>query len=210
MTLTGGAFHPAADALARLWAAGEPQPEALSSVLEKMRRPLWTVQEGQLTLHTDLTLNFNAHAKGLITDRAAQAAFDSPGVREVLLNIGGDVRHLGRQTVKVGVEAPGPRADNRPPLLHISMCNQAVATSGQAHRGAHLYDPQTGLPTSAARAVSVLASSCAEADALSTAFCVLSVGESLQLAERLPDVGVLILEGEVQRSNAFWQRRQHP
>ncbi|AWN23491.1 FAD:protein FMN transferase [Deinococcus irradiatisoli] len=208
MTVTGGAFHPAADTLARLWAAGEPGPAELQGVLEKLRSPLWTLEGQPVTLHTDLTLNFNAHAKGFITDRAAQAASASPGVREVLLNIGGDVRHLGPRPVQVGVEAPGPLADNRPPLLHVTVHNQAVATSGHAHRGAHLFDPRSGRPTSAERAVSVLAGSCAEADALSTAFCVLDPAESLQVADRLPGVGVLILEGPHRYSNHFWQQHQ--
>lgn len=210
MTLTGGAFHPAADTLARLWASGEPEPGELGRVLEQMRRPLWTLQGEQVTLHTDLGLNFNAHAKGYITDRAAQAAFQSPGVREVVLNIGGDVRHIGQRSVPVGIEAPGEVADNRAPLLFLNIRNQAVATSGQAHRGAHLFDPRSGQPTAAARAVSVLAPTCAEADALSTAFCVLNPGESLALADSLGNVGVLILDDSQQLSNAFWQQHQSP
>ena len=143
MMLTGGAFHPAADSLARLWAAGEPDARTLAAVLEQMRRPLWTQSGDQVTLHTDLTLNFNAHAKGFITDAAARAAFESAGVKEVLLNIGGDVRHLGTQGVRVGIEAPGRHADNREPLLFVRLTNQAVASSGTSHRGAHLFDPRT-------------------------------------------------------------------
>ncbi|WP_161880255.1 FAD:protein FMN transferase [Deinococcus alpinitundrae] len=210
MTLTGGAFHPAADTLARLWALGEPQPGELNRVLEQMRRPLWTLQGDQVTLHTALGLNFNAHAKGYITDRTAQVAFQSPGVREVVLNIGGDVRHIGQRSVPVGIEAPGEVADNRAPLLYLNIHNQAVATSGHSHRGAHLFDPRTGQPTAATRAVSVLAPTCAEADALSTAFCVLDPGESLALANALGTVGVLILDDSQHLSNAFWQQHQLP
>lgn len=210
MTLTGGAFHPASDTLAKLWASGEPEPGELGRVLEQMRRPLWTLHGDQVTLHTDLGLNFNAHAKGHITDQAARAAFESPGVREVVLNIGGDVRHIGQRRVQVGIEAPGELADNREPLLFVRVQNQAVATSGHAHRGAHLFDPRTGQPTAVARAVSMLAPTCAEADALSTAFCVLQPDESLAMADALGNVGVLILGGPQPRSNAFWQHHQSP
>ena len=175
-----------------------------------MRQPLWTLSGDQVTLHTDLGLNFNAHAKGYITDQAARAASQSPGVSEVVLNIGGDVRHIGQKTVQVGVEAPGGLADNREPLLFVAICNQAVATSGHAHRGAHLFNPRTGQPTAATRTVSVLAPTCAEADALSTAFCVLEPEESLALAETLGNVGVMIFDGPQAQSNKFWQRHQHP
>jgi len=210
MTLTGGAFHPASDTLARLWASGEPEPGQLNRVLEQMRCPLWTLSGNRVTLHSDLGLNFNAHAKGYITDRAALAAFQSPGVREVVLNIGGDVCHIGQRSVPVGIEAPGELADNRAPLLFVNIRNQAVATSGQAHRGRHLFDPRSGQPTAAARTVSVLAPTCAEADALSTAFCVLDPGESLALADSLGNIGVLILDDSQQLSNAFWQHHQSP
>ncbi|AZI41496.1 FAD:protein FMN transferase [Deinococcus psychrotolerans] len=215
MTLTGGAFHPAADTLARLWAVGEPDSQTLSGVLEQMRQSLWTLEHQHVTLHTELTLNFNAHAKGFITDAAAQAAFQVAGVREVVLNIGGDVRHLGAQSVPVGIEAPGRLADNREPLAFVRLSNQAVATSGLSHRGAHILDPRSGQQLTTHSSVSVLAKTCAEADALATAFLVLGTEESLRLADSLPNVGVLILEevqgGSVeQRSNAFWRRHQTP
>lgn len=222
MTLTVGAFHPAADSLARLWAAGEPDGQTLNDVLEQMRRPLWTLEGQQVTLHTELTLNFNALAKGFITDAAARAAYQVPGVREVMLNIGGDIRHLGSQNVRVGIEAPGHLADNTEPLLFVRLSNQAVATSGLSHRGAHVFDPRSGQPLTAQLmsqcSVSVLAPTCAEADALATAFLVLGADESLRLADSLPNVGVLILEKTEQRgaaqhvaeqrSNAFWQQHQ--
>ena len=208
MMLSGGAFHPAADSLARLWAAGEPQAGALQAVLDQMQRPLWTLTGHSVTLHTELSLNFNAHAKGFITDAAARAAFDCAGVQEVLLNIGGDVRHLGTQSVRIGIQAPGPLADNREPLLFVRLKNQAVASSGTSHRGAHLFDPRSGQPLSAATTVSVLAPTCAEADALATAFSVLEVDESLRLADTLSGVGVLILGAGTGRSNRFWQQQQ--
>jgi FAD:protein FMN transferase len=208
MTLTGGAFHPAADTLARLWQTGEPDCATLNDVLEQMQRPLWTLNGQQVTLHTPLSLNFNALAKGFITDAAAQAALNVPGVRQVMLNIGGDVRHLGQGSVSVGLEAAGQWADNRPPVGFVTLNNQAVTTSGQTYRGAHLFDPRTGQPTSAGRTVSVIAPNCADSDALSTAFCVLDIPDCLALANRLEGVGVLIHEGESSSSTPYWQQRR--
>ena len=208
MTLTGGAFHPAADTLARLWQHGEPEAGTLQGVLEQMRRPLWTLEGQQVTLHTSLSLNFNALAKGFITDASAQAAMNVPGVRQVMLNIGGDVRHLGQGRVGVGLEAPGQWADNRPPVGSVAVSNQAVTTSGQTYRGAHLFNPRTGQPTPTGRTVSVIAPSCAESDALSTAFCVLDVSECLALADRLEGVGVRISEGRLLVANTFWRRHE--
>lgn len=213
MTLTGGAFHPAADTLARLWQRGRPDAGTLQGVLEQMKEPLWTLEGGptgarQVTLHTALSLNFNALAKGFITDAAAQAALKVPGVRQVMLNIGGDVRHLGQGEVSVGLEAPGQWADNRPPVGFVTLSNQAVTTSGQMHRGAHLLDPRTGQPTSAERTVSVIAPSGAESDALSTALCVLEVSECLALVGGLEGVGVRIGEGRLLATTTFWQQHE--
>ena len=172
-----------------------------------MAQPLWTLEGRQAALHTSLSLNFNAHAKGFIADAAARAAFSVPGVREVMLNLGGDLCHLGRQSVLVGVEAPGSRSDSAAPAALVRLRGQALASSGSSHRGQHLIDPRSGWRVSSQRAASVLADTCAEADALATAFCVLSSAESLHLADAL-GVGVLIFAEDKTHSNAVWQQAQ--
>ena len=79
--------------------------------------------------------------------------------------------------------------------------NRALATSGSTYqffraggkRYSHIIDPRTGYPASGVLSATALAGSGAEADALSTAFFVLGVEESMAFCERRPDVGALLI-----------------
>lgn len=110
--LSGGAFHPATEALSPLWQQAEAigVPPDVGAVLEQMRRPLYSVQETgghwTATRLTDLPLGFNAFAKGYVADRAAEAAAAVTGVTQVLVNIGGDLRVLGPQGVQIDIADP--------------------------------------------------------------------------------------------------------
>jgi FAD:protein FMN transferase len=217
--LSGGAFHPATEALSQLWREAETSGELpnVQPVLEQLQGPLYTVaQEGEhwtATRLSDLPLGFNAFAKGLIADRAAEAAFRVPGVRQVLVNIGGDLRVLGPQPVQVGMADPGTLADNAAPLSLVNVCGQGVATSGRARRGftvngqwhSHVLDPRSGQPAAHIISASVVAPDSASADVLATIFSILGPQGSLRLADSLPGVACLLVgqHGQVFR-NARW------
>ena len=70
---------------------------------------------------------------------------------------------------------------------------RAFALKGK--RYTHIIDPRTGRSARGISSVTVIAPSALEADALSTAISVLGVKEGLALAEALPAVEVLIVEG---------------
>ncbi|WP_189089951.1 FAD:protein FMN transferase [Deinococcus ruber] len=231
-SLTGGAFHPGSEALTQLWrdaeqqtlspenAAPGPDEAALSRVLERLNSPVWSEED---SWRPALPLNLNAFAKGYIVDRAAQAAYSvlQPGsAAEVLVNIGGDLRHIaapnrgpGIGGVPVNVMNPRTPYDNAAPLTQIQLQGQGLATSGGAFRGfviggtraSHVLDPRSGRPVEHVISASVLAPTCADADALATAFSVLGPSESLALAEQLPGVSCLLVlaDGQQQRSREF-------
>ncbi|GIW36356.1 MAG: FAD:protein FMN transferase [Meiothermus sp.] len=207
---TYGAFNPAAAALQTLYAQnpqpGEAELEALRAALQG---PLWRLEGQEAHKITPLPLTFNALAKGLIADRAAQAALRVGGL-EVLLNLGGDLRHLGQQRVRVAVAHPFSPADNASPLARLWVCNQGVATSGPSQRGVHLFDPRTGQPATQVVQATVVAPSAATADVLATAFCVLEPMLSLALAEVF-GVGCLLVEasGQTHSNPRFEQQRIH-
>lgn len=83
----------------------------------------------------------------------------------------------------------------------VKLRDRALGTSGgqfqsfryRGRRYGHLLDPRSGLPAEGALSVTVLASSAALADALSTAFYVLGLEESLRYCERHPEVGMVML-----------------
>lgn len=195
MARTYGAFNPAAAALQRLYQQNPHPNEAELCVLrEALRGPLWQLRGEVAHKLTPLPLTFNALAKGHIADCAAQAAV-AEGALGVLMNLGGDIRHIGPQSVRVAVVDPFAQADNAPPLARLTICNQGVATSGRSQRGAHLFDPRTARPIARMVQATVVAPDAATADVLATVFCVLEPRQSLALAEEL-GVGALLVEAD--------------
>ena len=185
-------------------------------MLASFAGPPWDLDETALRAHKRFPfgLDFNAIAKGRIVDRSALAAA-AAGAREVLLDIGGDIRHLGSSRQRVAVADPRDPADNAPPGAVITLSGEAVATSGGTYRGfrvaelwySHVLDPRTGRPVRGTAAATVIAPDCATADVLATAFNVLAPHESLALADSLTGVGCLLhtSDGDV-LSNATFDR----
>ncbi|RYG64207.1 FAD:protein FMN transferase, partial [bacterium] len=157
--VTDGAFLPTVETITRGLRAREagdvaPDIEALDP-----RAPLWCVDLPALVARrlTRCPASLNALAKGYILDRAAEAARLEPGTREVMLNLGGDLRHLttdpaGGNRVAVAIADPAHPEENAPPLAAVLVSGHGVATSGGYRRGfridgawrGHLLDPATG------------------------------------------------------------------
>ncbi len=195
MAHTQGAFNPAAAAIQALYGQNpKPTEDQREALRRELKGPLWRLEGPRAHKLNALPLTFNALAKGHIADRAAQAAV-ARGARQVLLNLGGEVRHIGPQPVRVGVADPLAGADNAPPLARLYICNQGVATSGLSQRGSHLFDPRTARPATQVVQASVVAPVAATADVLATAFCVLEPMLSLALAEVF-GVGCLLVEAD--------------
>ncbi|HEX7977190.1 MAG TPA: FAD:protein FMN transferase [Gemmatimonadaceae bacterium] len=216
--LTGRAFDPAAQAIIALLrdGAGErSEDDALGELLTSLRGPLWHVDRraGIARRLTPHAISVDAIAKGYIVTRAAALARAVDGVSEVLLNVGGDIQHLGERSVTVGVTDPFAPAENAAPIAVVRLKNAAIATSGGYRRGfiahgrrvSHIVDPRTGQPAEHIASASAFAPDCATADALSTAFSVLAPHESVALADSLRDVGCLVVErdGSI-TTNATW------
>jgi thiamine biosynthesis lipoprotein len=106
--------------------------------------------------------------KGWAVERAAQHLAAVPGL-DWCLNAGGDVAVLTPSGEPFGVGVQDPR-DPQAVLTVLATTTGAVATSGTAARGAHLYDPLTGRPASAPfLSVTVAGPSLRIADVLATA-----------------------------------------
>jgi FAD:protein FMN transferase len=222
--LTHNAFHPGVDALSALWRSDrKPSSNELEPILEQLDKPLWTISDDLVQRTSSLPVNFNAFAKGWIVDRACLVAAKLEGVRDVLVNIGGDLRHSGQTgdsgEQRVTIADPFSSIDNAPNLCEVRVQNCAVASSGNSRRGfqigadwySHVIDPRTGWPVQHTVAVSVIAPDAATADALATAFCVLEVEDSLQLADNLPNIACLIVTEDRQvHTNNRWCQFSSP
>ncbi|HPW68722.1 MAG: FAD:protein FMN transferase [Desulfomonilia bacterium] len=146
-------------------------------------------------------------AKGYAADRAAEA-MKNAGVSSGLVNAGGDIAAFGERTWKIGIKHPGGTGV----FATIPVRNRAVATSGNYERFftvdgiryCHLLNPDTGMPARGRLSATVLADTCAEADAWVTALFVRGeekLGEELE--KRGMDWIVVDQEGRVHASKAL-------
>jgi len=119
------------------------------------------------------------------------------------VNAGGDVQVASPsgEPFRVGIEDP---ADRTRLLAVLERTAGAVATSGTAARGAHLYDPATGRPAEALAAVTVVGPSLGAADVLATAAYVRGPG-GLALVEAVDDYEAMLVgrDGEQSCTNGW-------
>lgn len=178
-------FDPGIGQLIKLWGfhadefeARLPDPEALASLLRQRPSLADLVIDGQLVSSRNpaLALDFGGYLKGVALDRAA-AILREQGVRNALINIGGNVLAMGsREGRKWRIGIQHPRQPG--PLATVMLDDgEAIGTSGDyqryfeldGKRYAHLLDPRTGWPVDHTQAVTVLIPAGPKAGTLSDA-----------------------------------------
>ena len=175
-----GLFDITSGVLRRAWRfenACAPEPEAIAALLDRVGwdRVVWKrpfLSFGQPGMEID----FGGIGKEYAADRAAALCLDA-GIRNGLINLGGDVRVIGPlpdgDPWRIGIRDP-----ERPETLlgGVLMTGGALATSGDyarflridGRRYGHILDPRTGWPVRGLVSVSVIAASCLVAGSLST------------------------------------------
>jgi thiamine biosynthesis lipoprotein len=145
-------------------------------------------------------IDLSSVAKGYGVDQAARA-LEALGVRNYLVEVGGEIRFLGEKPVGEGktapwtlaIEEPSPEGRRVHGSFEAPRRGGALATSGdyrnflerEGEVVSHLLDPRAGRPVPRRTAsVSVLRPSAAEADGLATALSVLEPDEAIALADR--------------------------
>jgi thiamine biosynthesis lipoprotein len=205
---TGGAFDPTVLPLVRMLGfSGDSIGSSLDPAeLGAAREPVGFEKlrvEGQSLVKLDprLEVDLSAIAPGDAVDRLA-SLLGRLGAEHGLVEIGGEVRVFGHMpdldVPVIGVESP-----NGGGLLGtLALQRGALATSGDYRRFReldkrrlhHVIDPRTGAnPTHDLASVTVLAPTCARADALATALLVLGADEGLELVAHTADVEALFV-----------------
>lgn len=215
--LTDGAFDPTIKPLLDLWGFGPdsepreewrpPDKEAVNQALEAVgMEHIDASIPGQLgKLHSGVQLDLGGVAKGFAVDAVADL-LDRRGVRDYLMDIGGDLRVSGRnpqgEAWRIGVNHPQRGHSWEDVLLVLRPTDTAVLTSGDyrqylEHKGryySHVLDPRTGAPLENDTAsVTVIAQSATIADALATGLMVMGPEQGLQRVEALSGVEALFL-----------------
>ncbi|WP_435624934.1 FAD:protein FMN transferase [Flagellimonas sp.] len=195
-------FDPTVGVLVNAWGFGPGKQMQLDSTrvdsllqyvgFEKVEL---TDQNTILKERKEIYFDFNAVAKGYAIDRLG-AMLDSKGIQNYLVEVGGEVLARGINSISakewtVGID--DPQAENQRRLKRIiRLKDRAMASSGNyrkfrvdpdtGEKFVHTINPKTGFTkNSKVLATSVVAKTCAEADAFATAFMAMDLDDTRQL-----------------------------
>lgn len=196
---SGGAFDISMGDAVTAWGFGPEAaaPDRIRVAMTTGRGPAQQALEigkNDVCKSAPVALDLNGIAKGYGVDRLAETLLEH-GIEAGLVGIDGEMRALGLRPDgtpwTIAVEAPDP--ERRTPHSMLTLQDAAVATSGdyrhwvevQGRRLSHTMDPGRGAPVLASPAsVTVVARSCAEADAWATALMVLGPEKGTILARK--------------------------
>lgn len=192
-----GAFDIGMGDAVTAWGFGPDSaaPDRIQAAMAATRRPAHAQLEMDGTRARKdgpMVLDLNAIAKGYGVDRLA-AVLAGFGIADALVGIDGDMRAMGLRPDGNGwgIAIEVPDHDRRVPHSVLALQDAAVATSGDYRhwvnvgdrRLSHTMDPRRGAPVGSAPAsVTVIARTCAEADAWATALMVLGVTRGTAVA----------------------------
>lgn len=198
---THGAFDPTAGALVDAWGFGPPGPVAHwpdDARIDALRvrcgwQRLAFDQDTRIAVQPGgMRLDLSAIAKGFGVDQIVDALRDA-GVASALVEVGGELRGLGRKPDGTAWTVAVEGVDEGAHAARLVLGEHAIATSGDYRRFdargdariAHTLDPRSGRPVAHALATTtVLHASAMQADALATALMVLGPVDGIAFANR--------------------------
>jgi len=228
---TKGALDASAETAVRVWkhaAAEGRQPTELevAQAVEAMQQRHWELDRdaGTAKRVSGAPVALASFTKSYIANGAVDAALRA-GAAGVMLNIGGDVVVRGDVTQRVDIADPRAHGENDAAMDQVVVRDRAVATSGSYRRGfglavgamspeysqafSHILDPRTAMPTGHVLSSTVISQDAVTAGALATAFSVMTVAESQELAAKTPGVEYLLVTREGARiASKGWAQYQ--
>lgn len=221
---THGAFDITVAPLVNVWGfgfkSGTPPTKAVIDSLRHMTGYEKVKLIGSTVRKQDprIMLDCSAIAKGYGSDVVAQY-LRSRDVENFMIEIGGEIVVQGnsdkRLPWKIGVTKPTDDSTqvNNELQTVLNVSNTAMATSGNYRRFyykngkkyAHTIDPKTGYPVQHnILSATVLANTCAKADAYATSFMVLGLEKTQQVLQHHPDLMVYLIYADGQGKNKVW------
>jgi FAD:protein FMN transferase len=216
---SAGTFDITFQAMSGLWkfgSAAEAEPKVPTQAEVEQRRKLVDYRVVELDpaaravrIPKDHLIGLGGIAKGYIVDRAADI-FRQAGIQTFLVQAGGDLYGAGKKPDGSpwisGVQ--DPRAPEGVFFATMELTDHAFSTAGDYarsyvvgnHRYHHIIDPRTGYPATASRSVTVWADDATTADAIDDAVFILGPKRGLELVEKTPGVGVVIVD----KHNKVW------
>lgn len=204
--LTGGAFDVTVGPLVKAWGFGPDEhknvsPGKVDSLLQLVGMDKVRLDNGFVRkADPRITLDFNAIAQGYSVDVVTDF-FDSKGIENCLVDIGGEVRVRGDKGGKmwrIGIDRPLDgnmmSGDNLQAVIEVR--DRSLATSGNYRKFyiedgikySHTIDPKTGYPArNRLLSATILASDCATADGIATACMVMGKEKSIEFLDLHPE-----------------------
>ncbi len=200
--LSGGAFDVTVGPVVKAWGIGTDNPQVPTEATLKDLVSLINYADIHLDEAGNMAclqrpgqiIDVGGIAKGYAGD-VAKAIYQKNGHKSAFINLGGNVVVLGHKpdgnAWNIGIQ--NPRSETGEVVGAVQVTDKAVVTSGDyqryfekdGKRFCHIIDPQTGYPAeSGLMSVTIIASSSAEADGLSTACFVLGLDKGLDLVKR--------------------------
>ena len=211
--MSGGAFDPTVMPLVNAWGFGYksgkmPSRAQLDSILVLVGMDKVKLV-GRKIVKADprIMLDCSAIAKGYAVDKIA-LMLKRKGVENFLVEVGGERVAAGTNPKgkewSIGVTKPvdDSLSVNSDLQMILTMTDCALATSGNyrnyyvkdGHKYAHTINPKTGNPAeSNSLSATIVAPSCAEADAYATACMVVGKDKALQILNRQADKKYIII-----------------
>ena len=221
---TDGAFDPTVAPLVNAWGFGFKNGQLPDSLQVDSLRALVGlsgihIQDGRLMKDNPFSiLDFSAIAKGYGVDRAARV-LRNHGIKHFMVEIGGEVVTEGvndrGEEWRIGINKPDDDSTSTNTELQdvITLSGKAIATSGnyrnyyinEGRKIAHTINPQTGYPAQQdILSSTVMAPSCAEADAFATAFMVLGMEQAKQVLARQPQLEAYFIYSDEEGGYHTW------
>lgn len=216
-SISGGAFDPTLAPLINLWGFGYkrgasdvPSQQAIDSALQSVGIMQCSISPaGRIVKKSPQTeFNFSAVAKGYGVDRIA-SALRQAGCTDYMVEVGGEIALSGHnprgEKWRIQIDAPvfdGPDNSTHQPMGVVQITDCALATSGNYRNyrptaegmAAHTISPVTGKPVlTNTLSCTIIAPTCALADALATAVMAMPADQAAAMIERQPDVQALII-----------------
>ncbi|MBX2827421.1 MAG: FAD:protein FMN transferase [Flavobacteriaceae bacterium] len=206
-----GYFDPTVGVLRNAYGFGDEKPLAqidsltLDSLMTYVGfKKVSLTEEGTIKkANPNIYFDFNAVAKGHGIDLIGEY-MESQGVKNYLIELGGELRAKGMHIIKqqpwvAGIESVSSDIHNRSIDQMINLKDQAMASSGNyrkfridsatGKRYVHTINPLTGKAEQLSiTSATVVAPTCAEADAFATAFMAMDVLNAKRLLKESVDI----------------------
>lgn len=196
---SNGAFDITVEPLMKIWGFQDkqyriPPREEIEGALKLVGMDKVIVDEKGSRIELviqGMAIDLGGIAKGYAVDRAVLKLREA-GVRDALINAGGDIFCLGKKFSRAWqIAIKDPRGKGI--VKDLILTDKAIATSGDyevffivdEQRFSHIIDPKTGYPSqSGVVSVSIVADDCLTADALATSIFILGREKGRHLARR--------------------------